>query len=190
MKELVIYGAGGNAKVVIDMARLLGWSISGLVDPGMLPGSDILSCKVIAEDEIEARGFHSVFIAIGNNDIRWREYKRLIELGFDSPSLIHPSAIVANSAAIGAGSAIMAGAVIQAAARIGEAVIVNTSASIDHDCELADGAFVGPGALLCGGVKLGKKAFIGAGVIITPNTEVPPRSFVKAGSRLSPGSFT
>lgn len=190
MKHIYIFGAGGHAKVVIDMSRLLNWSICGLIDPGKIPGSESLSCRVVSEDELDVSRFHSIFIAIGNNDVRWREYQRLIQRGFGSPSLVHPGAIVAGSASIGAGSAIMAGAVVQAAARVGEGVVVNTGASVDHDCELADGAFVGPGAVLCGGVKVGKLAFVGAGAIIMPNTEIPPGSFIKAGSRVSPGSVT
>lgn len=182
---LLLLGAGGHAKVLVDLAGLLGWSISGLIDPGKVAGSILLGVPVMDERVLEQPGCGPAFVAIGDNAIRWREHGRLKQRGIEIPALVHPKSTVAGTASIERGTVIMAGAVIQAAAKIGEATVINTSAIVDHDCEVGDGAFVGPGAILCGGVKIGAHAFVGAGTVITPNVQVAAKSFIKAGVRIT-----
>ena len=70
-------------------------------------------------------------------------------------TLIHPNATVADSAQIGAELVIMAGAVINPYAQLGKGCIVNTRASVDHDCNVGDYVHVAVGAHLCGTVEVG-----------------------------------
>ena len=182
---LLLLGAGGHAKVIIDLASLAGWSISGLIDPGKATGTILLGIPVVDERVLEEPGCGPAFVAIGDNAIRWREHLHLKQFGIDTPALVHPKSVVAESASIGQGTVVMAGAVVQAATRIGEAAVINTSAVIDHDCEIGDGAFIGPGAILCGGVKVGAHAFIGAGTVVTPAVQIAAKSFIKAGLRIT-----
>ena len=92
---------------------------------------------------------------------------------------IHPSAIVSMSAVIGPGTVIMAGAVVQAGARIGKHCIINTCASVDHDCIVGDYAHIAPGAHLCGHVEVGEGALVGAGVCVAPMGKIPAWSLAK-----------
>ena len=94
--------------------------------------------------------------------------------------LIHRSAVISPSAKIGTGTVIMAGAVVQAGARIGKHCIINTCASVDHDCIVGDYAHIAPGAHLCGHVEVGEGALVGVGVGIAPMCKVPSWSLVKA----------
>ena len=123
-----------------------------------------------------------IIIAIGDNAKR-----RQVALEHEGmrPAMvygkaIHPSAIVDSSAIIGVGTVIMAGAVIQAGARIGKHCIVNTCASIDHDCIVWDYAHIAPGAHLCGHVEVGEGSLVGVGVGIAPMCKIPPWTLVKA----------
>ena len=95
-------------------------------------------------------------------------------------TVIHPSAVISSSAIIGIGTAIMAGAVVQAGARIGKHCIINTCASVDHDCIIGDYAHIAPGAHLCGHVEVGEGALVGVGVGIAPMCKVPAWTLVKA----------
>lgn len=95
-------------------------------------------------------------------------------------TVIHPSAVVSPSAVIGAGTVIMAVAVVQANARIGKHCIINTCASVDHDCIVGDYAHIAPGAHLCGHVEIGEGSLVGVGVGIAPMCKIPAWSLVKA----------
>jgi hypothetical protein len=68
-------------------------------------------------------------------------------------SVVHPAAVVAPSATIGAGTLVMPGAVVNAEARIGANAIVNSGAIVEHDCEVGEGVHIAPGAVLCGGAR-------------------------------------
>jgi acetyltransferase-like isoleucine patch superfamily enzyme len=76
----------------------------------------------------------------------------------------------------------MAGVIIGPGTEVGRQVIVNTSASVDHDCVLADGCEVAPGATLCGHIHVGTNAFIAAGATILPGVKIGPGAVVGAGS--------
>lgn len=115
-------------------------------------------------------------IAVGDNVARKSEAERI---GGTFGVAIHPSAVVSPSARIGDGTIIMAGAVVQAAAVIGRHCIINTGASVDHDCVLEDFVHIAPGAHLCGWVDVGEGALVGVGVGIEPGVIIPAWSIVK-----------
>ena len=46
----------------------------------------------------------------------------------------------------------MAGVVIQSGSVIGDNVIVNTNASVDHDCRIGQHVHLAPGVVVCGNV--------------------------------------
>ena len=133
--------------------------------------------KVVREC-ISARG--DTFIAVGDNRARKREAE-----AHQGPFavMVHPSAVVSPKADIGDGTVIMAGAVVQAGALIGRHCIVNTCASVDHDCVLEDYVHIAPDAHLCGNVRVGEGTLVAVGASIAPNTKIPAWSIVKA-SRL------
>ena len=51
-KRIVIYGAGGYAKVCISLLRLLDWDIAGLVDDRVPAGTVVSGIKVLGSGEI------------------------------------------------------------------------------------------------------------------------------------------
>ena len=94
-------------------------------------------------------------------------------------------AIVSRAAVLGAGGVqLIAGAVVNAATSIGEGVIVNTNASVDHDCTIGDYVHIAPDVVLGGGVT------VGAGAVVTNDVEagstvvgVPARPIVRWAAR-------
>ncbi len=117
------------------------------------------------------------FIAVGNNRDRKKES---LQAPHPFVTIIHPSAVVSDSAKIGEGTIVMAGVVIQADAVIGRHCIINSCASVDHDCVLGDYVHIAPGAHLCGTVRVGEGAMVGTGVCIAQNTDIPEWKLVKA----------
>ncbi len=56
--------------------------------------------------------------------------------------------------------------------KAGLSVIINTSASVDHECILGNGVHIGPGAKLAGCVEIGDYSFIGTNATILPNIKI------------------
>jgi len=191
MTKVVGFGAGGHARVVIDILKMIGgFEIVGLLDQDQsLWGSEILGVLVLGDDsqreQLYQRGIHSAFIGLGsikNAEPRRRLYDAALAAGFSLVRAIHPRAIVSESAIIGDGPMIMAGAIINPAARIGNNVIINTGAIVEHDCVIADHSHVATGAQLAGAVRIGESVHVGLGASIREGISIGNGSIVGAGA--------
>ena len=120
-------------------------------------------------------------IAIGNNKIRKRLAEGVLK-GKRFTTIISKNSTYHSSSIIEKGTQIMAGVVIQIGTIVGSHSIINTAASVDHDCILNKYTFIGPNATLCGGVLIGECSFIGAGAIILPYIKIGKNCMIGAGS--------
>lgn len=191
MAAVIGLGAGGHAKVVIEILRAAGvHDVVGLLDPRRdLWGSDVLGVPVLGGDELIPShydaGVRLMFVGLGSDaDMRPRSrlYRHGREAGLDPVSAVHPAANVSPSAFAGAGVTIMAGAIVNAAARLGEDVIVNTAAVVEHDCVLGDHVHVATGARLAGGVQVGNGTHIGLGACVREGVRIGSDVVVAAGA--------
>lgn len=186
-KKVIVFGAGGHGKVVIDAILRQGLhEIAFLADAdGKLHGSLVCGYEIRSEAEAFAaqeRGLRRAIVAIGNNDVRRRLTQVIIGKGFSLISVVHPAAVVAPSARIGAGTLVMPACVLNAEARIGDNAIINTGAVIEHDCDVGDHAHIGPHATLCGGVRVDEGALVGAGATVLVGVRIGAGAIVGAGS--------
>lgn len=183
---VIIVGAGGHAKVVLEALRQCGEEVLGLVDndPGMT-GTSLLDAPVIGGDEAVGKyAPHDIRLTIGLGLIPQRRnlFVRFKGQAHDFANVIHPAAIVSDSAKLGEGVQIMAGAIIQADARTGDNVIINTGASVDHDSVIGDHAHIAPGATLAGGVHIGAGSLVGVGSTILENVSVGKNCIIAGGA--------
>jgi len=177
--RVLVIGAGGHAKVVIDAARRCGYEIAGVVG-GAGGATEVLGVPVSQEASgVHADGF---IVAIGDNATRAREFERCIAMGMSPISVVHPSAVIAEQVRIGSGTFVAAGVIVNVDARIGENAILNTGCTVDHDCMVGDHALIGPTASLCGGVSVGVGTLVGAGTSLIPRSSVGDWSVVGAGA--------
>jgi sugar O-acyltransferase, sialic acid O-acetyltransferase NeuD family len=178
-------GAGGHARVVIDVARASGFDPVAALDPApseaSCNGVNVAGGDEMAEEMLRS-GITRAVIAIGDNELRAKIGANLRRLGFCLPALIHPSACVSASAQVGQGSVVMPMAVINAGAQIGELAIINSGAIVEHDCRIGNAAHIAPGSVLGGCVTIGAQAFMGIGTTARPNAIVGERATVGAGS--------
>lgn len=100
--------------------------------------------------------------------------------GWEPFSVIHPSAVVAESASIGHGSFIGPLAVVSSHAKLGEHVIVHIHASIGHDASIGDYTSVLPGARVSGNVRIGQRALIGSNAFLNAGIEIGDDSQIDA----------
>jgi len=187
-KKIVLVGAGGHCKVVVDaLKRLQTFTILGIIDSGRTV-KEVAGVKVLGDDgklETIVKKCPLAVVclgSIGNPYKRIQVTLQLKKIGFKLPAVIHPSAIVSKSAKIGDGTFIAAGAVINPDALIGEHAIVNTNASIDHDCRIGDFVHVSPGVTLSGGVEIGENTHIGTGATVIEYKKIGANTLIGAGS--------
>jgi sugar O-acyltransferase (sialic acid O-acetyltransferase NeuD family) len=184
-------GAGGHARVIIDILQCAGeHEIVGIIDRNPdLKGSKVEDVPVIGSDELLpellGNGIRHMFIGVGgvgDNSIRARLYDQLKQLGFTIVRAIHPNAIVAKSAVIGEGSAVMAGAILNPGARIGDDTIINTGSVVDHDCYIGDHVHIAPGVTLSGNVVIGAYSHVGTGASVRQGVKIGTHTVVGAGA--------
>ena len=171
-------GAGGHGRVAADIGKLLGYQV-WFLDDGAQPDPRV---KGKVAEYKNYLGKASFFVAIGNNKTRKSIIQDLIRNSADIATLVHPGAVIAESAEIGIGSIVMAGAVINPNARIGAGSIINTCSSVDHDCNIGDYVHISVGSHVAGTVTVGDETFIGAGAIIINNLTVCSECVVGAGA--------
>lgn len=83
----------------------------------------------------------------------------------------HPSAVISEESEINEGTVVMQGAIIQSDVRLGKHCIINTGASVDHECVIDDYVHISPHCTLCGNVQVGEGTWIGAGSTIIPGVK-------------------
>jgi len=186
--NVVIIGAGGHGRVVLDIFRAEGrHKIVGFLDAdAALVGSLIDDVEVLGPvnmlTRLKSRRVTGVCIAIGDNRVRQQYATEVRSAGLEIISAIHPSAVVASGSKLEAGVVVCAQAVVCVQARIGEASIVNTGAIVDHECVLAAAVHICPGAILAGRVRVGARAFIGLGARVIQCLEIGDDAMIAAGA--------
>jgi len=179
---MFIYGTGGHAKVLFSALPEANFLLS---ETGCFLGrrSQFLGRSIFTPDEVLPG--NSVLIAIGDGVARQKVYESLSIYNFQFPYFIHPSALIEalpEEETIGRGSHILAKSFIGAGSKIGNFVIINTGATVDHDCEIGNFSHIAPGVNLCGGVIVGTNTLVGVGSCARPRVRIGSNCTIGAGS--------
>jgi len=181
-KSYVIYGAGGHAKVVIDLVSEHGGNVECVFDDNVEEENATFMGIPILKYNEEIYKTSKLIIAIGDNKIR----KAIThKLKHSYATLIHPKASVSEFALIGKGTVVLANAVIQAEVSIGDHTIVNIGACVDHEVSIADFVHIGPMVYIGGAAVIKNGVKIDPGVIVLRNTEVVENSHITPLSLVS-----
>lgn len=188
-KPIIILGAGGHAKVLIDTLQRQSADILGITDPDPNKiGENILGVSVIGDDNvIGTYNNDSIELVngigiIANEKKRQQIFRNLKNLGYSFASVIHKSAVLASDVELSEGIQIMAGAVVQPSCKIGTNSIINSRASIDHDTIIGAHVHIAPGATVSGGVQIGSGTLVGAGATIIQGVRIGELATVAAGA--------
>lgn len=187
LPSLVVIGAGGHAVSVANVALSAGFEVRHFVDKERM-GDALLGVGIIGD--ISQLGDFSSFcfaIAVGDNAVRERILGDLIarypKIHF--PSLIHSSATVASFTSIGEGTVVMPNAVIGPNSKVGKFCLINTQASIDHDCVMRDFSSLAPAAVTGGRVIVGMRSAICIGATVKHGLTIGDDCVVGASSYLN-----
>jgi UDP-perosamine 4-acetyltransferase len=197
---IYVIGGGGHAKVLIDILLQQNKAIVAILEKDSAKiGEQVIGISVMDEQVLNSNESGNVSLVNGigslpGKSMRRTVYERYKHLGFSFLVVQSSYAVVNSDVELAEGVQIMSGCVIQPGTKLGANVIVNTNASIDHDCIIGDHVHIAPGATLCGevavdddvhigsgatiiqGIKIGRGAVIGAGAVVT--RDVPPECTV------------
>lgn len=180
-----VVGAGGHARVVMDACMLdpaIGAPLRFADDDARFKGVSVLGCPVDVPIADVVRAGDRYHVAIGINHVRETIHARLLSLGAQPVSVVHPRACVSAHSQIGAGSFVAACAIVAPGAELEIGVIVNHAAVIDHDCVVGRFCHVAPSASLGGNVRLGHRVLVGAGARVLPGLTVGDGAVIGAGA--------
>lgn len=176
MKSVVIYGASGHSKVIIETIELLQYKIKGVVDDNpdikVILGYRVDSVSHFSGDDVWV-------IGVGNNFIRQKIVK---EKARKYTCVIHPASIISHRSSVAEGTVVMAGVTINSDVEVGSHCIINTNASIDHDCTIEDYVHISPNVALAGNVKVGEGTHIGIGACVIQGVKIGKWCTIGAGA--------
>jgi len=188
--DILVYGGGGHGKSLIELIRAAGvYRVIGVIDDGLPVGSNILGVPVLGGGGLlsllhqqGARLALNAVGGIGNITPRLKVFENLAAVGFTCPTVIHPMAFIEASAVLADGVQVMPFAYIGSSSHVSFGCIVNTRATVSHDCQLGEYVNLAPGSILAGGVQVGARTLIGMNA--TVNLEVK----IGSGARIGNGA--
>lgn len=189
MRRLLLIGGGGHCRSVLDCIDRELFAQIGICDVEERVGDSVDEIPIIGSDaslmQLREQGFTDAAItlgSIGNPKRRIALFRRALEIGFDFPPIIAPSAVVSGNASIAFGAFVGKGAIVNAGAKVGQCCIINTGAIVEHDCIVNDFVHIAPGAVLSGGIFLGTGVHIGANATVIQNIRIGSEALIGAGS--------
>lgn len=186
-KPYILIGAGGHAKVIVDILSLEGKKIHGFFDDNKRNLKDLKylgPIDTIHKMPMVLKKNYYYIIAIGDCFLR---YKLEQTLGIPHESYgiaIHPTAVISTDAKLLFGTVVMANVVINTDAKVGRQVILNTGSLIEHDTIIQDFVHISPGCCLAGGVKVGEGTHVGIGTQSIQLIKIGSWSIIGAGSTI------
>ena len=182
---LLLFGAGGHARVVADAALCSGqWGALQASDRNdevcigeLLPGVAMIRLSGLSNVKGTGDALH---VSIGSNLSRQRE---AMVLGVERlATVVHPRASVSPYSDMAAGCFLAAQCVVAPGAQLGMGVIINHAAVVDHDVRVGDFSHVAPGAVLGGAAQIGARVLVGAGAVVLPGVWVCDDTVIGAGA--------
>ena len=187
MTPIVIYGASGHAKVVIDAIRKAGsFQVAAIVADGVPSGSELYGIPIRGGREclqrLRSDGYAHGFVAVGDARARQSLGRLLRTSAFQLASIVHPNAVLAEDTRVGEGVFVAAGAVVNPGSVIGDMAIINTRASVDHDANVEQLVHLSPGVTLGGHVTVKEGAWVGIGATVLDRRVIGEWSIVGGGA--------
>jgi sugar O-acyltransferase (sialic acid O-acetyltransferase NeuD family) len=192
MKEMIFWGATGQAKVLKECMKNSGMKLVAIFDNNENSSSPFIDVPIYfgkkgfedwstKKSSLDKIGF---LVAIGGDKGKDRidilEY--LESHGLQALIARHTTAFIADGVKIGVGSQILANSSVCVESVISRACIINTGAIVDHECHIGEGVHICPGAHLAGCVEVGSYSTIGTGAVILPRIKIGKNVIVGAGA--------
>lgn len=188
-QRLILVGAGAFARELINWAADAAASgrapaISAFLDasPDALAGFGYELDYLGTIESYQPSEGDGLVMAIGDPIAKKRIASELAARGAEFAQVIHPTAVIARSAKLGAGVVVCPYVVISADAVVGDLVAVNTLSSIGHDAVIGAYTTLSAHVDLTGAVNVGECCFFGSGARVVPRVSIGDEARIGAGA--------
>lgn len=186
-KNIYIIGAGGHGRVVFEsISQQSVFNVKAFLEIDEMQVNTVIhNVRVMHENQIKHD--ESIMLAngigsIGLPTIRKKQFDTWKKKGFDFISVIHPTAYYSRDVELKEGVQLLARSTVMTGSVIGCNTIINTAASIDHDCMIGDHVHIAPGVVISGGVRVGNHCHIGTGAKIIQGITIGNNVLIAAGA--------
>ena len=189
MKNAVVVGAGGHARVIISLLRDCGQVPIAILDVNepqageLIMGIPVVPAKTSLIDFSQNMQF-DFYIAMGENNARLSWWEKLNSKGLSCPNLISPFAKIDIASSLGSGNVICGNVFIGPEVIIGSNNIINTGAIIEHEVVIGSHSHLAPGSVIAGRVNISDMCSIGAGSTVIDKLKVSRGVTLGAGGIL------
>jgi len=190
-REIVIVGAGGHGREVLDVLRAQNlnheaWRFTGFVSDDK-PRPELLrriggNWLGSVDDFLENKKHTSFVLGIGNPVTRMRLAGRFETTGHEPVTLIHPSATFGSDVILGVGVVVASHVSITTNVKISDHSHINVNSTISHDCQISRFVTISPSCSVSGNVTLQERVMLGANCAILPGLTVGEGAVVGAGA--------
>jgi len=184
----LILGAGGHARSLLGLLAACGLRVGGCIAPAAPRAGWPEDCPWLGDDAaLDGLDVARVALLNGLGSVRSTALRRQLfdtarARGFAFPTLVHPSAIVAEDVALSGGAQVLAGAILQAGVTVAENVLLNIGCIVDHDCRIGAHAHLAPRVTLSGGVTIGSGVHVGTAAVVLQGVRIGDGAIVGAGT--------
>lgn len=190
--DLIIYGASGFGKEILDLAININnkskFFENVIIVDDLNSGKKMYEHNVISINDLRKNvppNSAKFVIALGEPKYRKKYRELLTNAGFEMQSLIHPSVEIGKNTVIGNGVIIQKGVVLTIDIKISNNVCIQPNATIAHEVLIGEDSFVASNVTLSGNVHMGKCSYIAIGVPVKQGINIGDNVIIGMGSCVS-----
>ncbi|MDR1514367.1 MAG: acetyltransferase [Synergistaceae bacterium] len=188
MRKIIVCGAGGAGREVIDMIESMNgdsrWEIIGFSDAEWFNGQKVNGYPVMSEgDLLNFPEQIDAVISVGSPAARekiFEKFKKNPNVSF--PPIVHPSSHVARGAVLSEGVLITGFCSVSPNTTLGKGVFLNGYCVVGHDTKIGDFSSLMSFSMIAGNVNMGKRILSGAGSVVVQGLNIGDDVLLCAGS--------
>ncbi|MGR5050510.1 acetyltransferase [Photobacterium damselae] len=181
-KKLIVIGAGGFAKSIVDSINYTELELVGFIDTykqGYHQGYPIVANDI---SEIESPRDYVYFIGVGDPNSRHHFYLLLKEYGLTLINIIDSTALISRNINLGDGIYIGKMCIVNSDTTLEDCVVINTRSLIEHGNRIGCCSNISTNVVLNGDVKVGECSFIGSCTVVNGQITIGSKTTIGSGS--------
>ncbi|PSW42970.1 acetyltransferase [Photobacterium leiognathi] len=181
-KKLIIIGAGGFSKSIIDSVNYNEMELVGFIDTykrGYHQNYPILSKDI---KELEHPQDYVYFIGVGDPKTRYHFLNLLKKYNLTLVNIIDSTALLSRNIELGVGIYIGKMCIVNSDTKISDGVVINTRSLVEHGNSIGYCSNISTNVVLNGDVKVGSCSFIGSCTVVNGQITIGSETTIGSGS--------
>lgn len=182
MKKLIIIGAGGFSKSIIDAIDKGNYKLEGFIDSFKIGSHQNFPILSNSLEELDNKEEYSYFIGVGEPKVRKYFFNKIKKYNLNLINVIDKTAIISSNVKLGEGVFVGKLVVINSDTVIEDNVVLNTRALVEHGNKIGKHSNISTNTVLNGDVKVGEETFVGSCTVVNGQIKIGNNSIIGSGS--------